>query len=69
MGVTEEGGKVAAGVVDALKANPSCLLALLFALILAGLVYLSFRDFQETTAERTRVLIERCFPLQEDEKA
>lgn len=55
-------------VIDAMKSNPSCLAALIFALILAALVYLSFDNYQEEMHARQMAMIERCFPLMRGEK-
>jgi hypothetical protein len=63
MGATEEAGKVASSVVDALKANPSCLAALAVVALFGVLQYFDSRDQSSRMMERTKQvadLLEKC---------
>lgn len=62
MSITEEAGKVASGVVDALKSSPSCLAAILMAALFASMVFFSAKDRDRQFHERQLALMQACFP-------
>jgi hypothetical protein len=62
MTAPEEVGKVATSAIEALKASPSCLVAVIFAITMALLTYFSLRDEQAQLHERQMLMISKCFP-------
>lgn len=65
--IEEEAGKVATSAIDALKGSPSCLAAILFAVIMAILTYFALRDEQTKMHERQMLMIDRCFPVKSED--
>lgn len=53
--------RVATTAIEALKASPSCLVAVLFACVMALLTYFSLRDDEQHSHERSMLMIEKCF--------
>ena len=58
MTLPEQAGKVAAGAIDALKTNPSCLAAILLAALFAILVYIGSQREGERAQRRLEITME-----------
>ena len=63
-GLAEEGGKVASGVVEALKREPVSLALVVLNVMFLGVGYLALSKVSDRSAAheaRTEALLERCF--------
>jgi hypothetical protein len=65
MGAPEEAGKVATSAIEALKAAPSCLAALLLCAMFIALSYFNNQREAERKAKTLDIVMERCFPRPE----
>lgn len=57
----EKGLEVVGEAVHALRNQPSCILGLLFGIIMALLTYVSLREERQEMHERQLLIIDRCF--------
>jgi hypothetical protein len=60
--VPEEAGKVATSAIDAMKANPSCLAALIVVGIFAALSFFGNQRDAERKTKTIDILLNRCYP-------
>jgi membrane-anchored glycerophosphoryl diester phosphodiesterase (GDPDase) len=58
MGIAEETGKVAAGILDVMKASPLVLGLLLVIFALIGFVYLQSSQFNTARAENVKLFVQ-----------
>jgi hypothetical protein len=59
MGAVEEGGKVATGVVDALKGNPVILAVIVLNLVILGMVAWATKEARESFQKTITLMIEK----------
>jgi hypothetical protein len=67
MTIPEQAGKVATSTIDALKANPSCLAAIVVMAMMSVLQYFEAERQGARMMERTKdvmQLLNRCYPNQ-----
>lgn len=58
-GPVEEGGKVATGVIDALRGNPAMLAIIVLNLLILGLVYYATREARSDFVKTINLMIEK----------
>jgi len=68
MGAGEEVGKVATSAIDALKSSPMCLAVLILSCVVMTLGYLMVKGENERRSHNVEVMLQRCFPLQGQDK-
>ena len=61
-GPIEEGGKLATGVIEALKNQPVMLVLILMNLIFLGAIYFGVQSQRSQTHELVKLLIDKCAP-------
>jgi hypothetical protein len=64
-GISEQGGKVATGVIDALRSQPLILALVLFNCLVFVIIYMATRDQRAQQAEIIKVMIQNSVRLQE----
>ena len=51
--IPEQAGETARSAIEALRSNPTCLMGLLFGIVMAILTYATLRDDKQQAHERT----------------